>query len=75
MTMKWVGRYDRDNHVLRLTRWTWTRGEVGNGGYSAKLTIGLRRTAFMWQREFGGWLLTILGVRLHYCRSFGGLFA
>lgn len=74
MTFRRIFRYDPDNQLLRLLRMTWQRETVGDGkGYSAKFTLGLRPCLFSFRREYGGWLLTILGLRLHYDRSFGGI--
>lgn len=67
-----VMRFDEIQKHLRLFRIMWERGEVGvpNGGYSAKLSVGLMPKLF--HREDGRW--TILGLRIHYCRSYGGIF-
>ena len=74
--VKWVGRLDRGNRLLRLFRVMWSVGQVGDGkGYSAKFSVGLRPTLFRWRREGDGWLLTVLGIRLHMQRSYGGRFA
>jgi hypothetical protein len=73
--LKVVGRYDPTNRLVRLARLVWTRGVVGDGkGYSAKLSIGLRPCWFMWRGEYDGWLLTVLGFRLHYVKAWGGIF-
>lgn len=72
---KWVIRYDPGNRLLRIGRVMWERGTVGDGqGYSVKLSLGLRPTLFRWRREGDGWLLTVLGVRPHLRRSYGGRF-
>lgn len=73
-TWKLVLRYDPTNKLLRICRAMWTRGEFGEGGYSAKLSLGLHPVLFRWRREFSGWSLSILFLRLHYMRSFGGRF-
>ncbi len=68
-----VLRYDPRNHLLRIGRIMWERGTVGSeGSYSVKLTLGLRPSLLSWRRESTGWLLTVLGLRLHYDRSYGG---
>ena len=75
MKLKWVGRYDPSNRLLRIARLIYERGVVGDGkGYSAKFSVGLRPTLFMWRRESDGWLLTILGLRLHHMKAWGGRF-
>lgn len=59
--------------MVRLFRLMWTRGTVGDGkGYSCKLSFAVRPTLFRFRREYGGWLLTLLGVRVHYERDYGG---
>ena len=73
--VKWVGRWDAGNQLLRLCRVMWTVGQPGDGkGHSVKMSLGLRPSLFRWCRENDGWLLTVLGVRLHLRRSFGGRF-
>lgn len=75
MKFKWVGRLDARLKMLRLFRVMWTRGKVGmpGGGYSAKFSVALRPSLLSFHREFDEWLLTILGVRLHFQKSHGGL--
>ena len=76
MRWQYVGRYDRTNRLLRVGRLLWERGAVGDGaGYSAKLSIGLSWwPLFLLRPEREGWLVRILGVRLHHKRSYGGRF-
>lgn len=75
MNIKPIMRYDPSNRMLRLARLMWQRGKVGDGvGYSAKLSIGLRPAIFAFHRDWDGWRLTVLGVRLHHQRSYGGIF-
>ena len=72
---KRVMRWDRDFRCFRLCRVMWQRGTVGDGrGYSVILSLALRP-------KFVGWRLwdgreceaTILGLRVHYQRSYGGI--
>lgn len=75
MRVKWLGRWDARNRLLRLFRVMWERGQVGDGkGYSVKLSVGLGSTLLHWRRESDGWILAALGVRLHYRWSYGGRF-
>lgn len=68
-----IMRYDPSNRLLRVGRVMWERGIVGDGdGYSVKLSVGLRPALFRWKRGSTGWLLTVLGLRVHYDRSYGG---
>ncbi|MBO0125203.1 hypothetical protein [Agrobacterium sp. OT33] len=72
-----VLRSDEIQRHFRLFRLLWERGTPGvpGGGYSAKLAIGLRPRFFERERESGkAFLFTILGLRIHYSRSYGGIF-
>ncbi|GMB80530.1 hypothetical protein NN6n1_13120 [Shinella zoogloeoides] len=78
LRLKRVMRFDEIQKHLRLFRLMWERGTPGisGGGYSAKLAIGLRPRLFEREREYGkAFLFTILGLRVHYSRSYGGIFA
>lgn len=78
LRFKPVMRFDEIQNHLRLFRLLWERGTPGTtgGGYSAKLAIGLRPRLFEREREYGkAFLITILGLRIHYSRSYGGIFA
>jgi hypothetical protein len=74
LRFKRVMRYDPSLRMLRLCRWVWQRGVVGDGrGYPSKLTIALRPAVLSWHKEWDGWLPTVAGVRVHYRRSWGGV--
>ena len=74
MTFKFVMRYSPPERLLRLFRLVWRWGCVGDGvGYSAKLSFGLTPTIFGAQKEFGGWRVIFLGLRVHLQRSWGGV--
>lgn len=75
MRFKWVGRYDPGARMLRLARVMWERGTVGDGkGYSTKVSVALRPALFAWNRTgYPEWMLTVMGVRLHVQRSYGGI--
>lgn len=78
LRFKSVMRFDEIQKHLRLFRLLWERGRPGvpGGGYSAKLAIGLRPRLFEREREYGkAFLFTIFGLRIHYSRSYGGIFA
>jgi len=71
LRIKRVMRFDEIQHHLRLFRIMWERGSPGDGkGYSVKLAIGLMPKMF--HKEGGR--VTIFGLRVHYCRSYGGTF-
>lgn len=74
MKIKSVFRYDRESSMLRLFRIVGERGSTGFGGYSWKLSAALRPALFRFNRELEGWILTVLGLRIHYKRSYGGRF-
>ena len=74
MKIKTVLRYDPSNRLLRLARLMWQRGSVGNGGYSAKLSVGLRPALFAFHRDWDGWRIIVAGIRVHFQKSFGGVF-
>jgi hypothetical protein len=76
MKLKTVFRWDRAARLLRLCRLNRTVGRVGDGkGYSSKTSLALTPRLFSFRRDFGEWILTVLGVRLHHVRSYGGIFA
>lgn len=78
LRFKPVLRVDEIQKHLRLVRLMWERGTPGipGGGYSAKLAIGLRPRLFERERAYGkAFLFTIIGLRVHYSRSYGGIFA
>ncbi|ANL84656.1 hypothetical protein AMC81_CH01875 [Rhizobium phaseoli] len=78
LRFKSVLRFDEIQNHLRLFRLMWERGRPGvpGGGYAAKLAIGLRPRLFHREREYGkAFLITILGLRVHYSRSYGGIYA
>lgn len=61
--------------LLRMGRLCWANGKPGQpgGGYSASLSMGLTPRLFRFQRGLlGEWALTLLGVRVHHKRSYGG---
>lgn len=72
--VRWIGRIGAPYHLLRLVRVVWQRGAVGVGGYSAKLTVGLRPRFYEHVREYESRALTVFGVRVHLARSFGGIY-
>lgn len=77
LRFKSVMRLDTIQRHFRLFRVMWERGEVGFGkGYSVKLAIGLRAKLFGFCRDAKtDFILTVCGVRVHYSRSYGGIFA
>ncbi len=71
-----IFRLDTIQRHYRLWRIMWERGEPGDGqGYSVKVAIGLAKA--WWRTEsLGSYdrMVTMLGLRLHYSRSYGGRF-
>lgn len=75
MRFKRVMRWDSDLKWLRLFRVTWSNGVVGDGhGYSQKVSFAITPRLFYFSRGFHEWTLTILGLRIHSTRSYGGIF-
>lgn len=75
MQIKWVMRADPMMPIFRICRVMWNKGIVGDGnGYSAKLTVGIRPKIFQWNKGSYEWALTLLCVRIHHRRSYGGRF-
>lgn len=78
--IKRVLRSDPNARVFRLFRMMWETGSVGfdPDAYSAKLSIGLRPRWFdLDRRDYHGspfFILTLLGVRVHFARSYGGIY-
>jgi hypothetical protein len=76
MRSKLVLRYDPSWPKLRLVRFMWDRGTVGDGhGTSNKLAVALRPRLFKVERSTDGWRITVLGIELHRQVSWGGRFA
>lgn len=70
--VKWVGTWSPQERMVRVARLVWSRGFMTMGGYTAKVSVGLRPALFSAHSDCDGWRLTLLGVRLHYQRSYGG---
>ncbi len=75
MRFKPVMTWSAGEGKARLFRVIWERGTVGDGkGYSAKLAASLVLKLAEWQRYSDGWRATVVGLSLHYRRSYGGRF-
>ena len=75
MQLKPVMTWSAAEHKARLFRVIWERGTVGDGkGYSAKLAASLVLKLAEWKRYADGWRVTVIGLSLHYRRSYGGRF-
>ena len=72
---KSVFRVDTIQRHFRLFRFLWQRGVVGDGsGYSAKLSVGFVAQIISFNRDTKtDWQVVLTGVRIHYCRSYGGI--
>lgn len=78
MTFRFILRRDEIQRIIRIARITWQKGVVGfgAGGYSAKLSIAASARLFAWSHESRtDYEVTLFGIRVHYCRSYGGIFA
>lgn len=75
MQLKPVMTWSAEERKARLFRVMWERGTVGDGkGYSAKLAASLVLKLAEWKRYADGWRVTVIGLSLHYRRSYGGRF-
>lgn len=77
MKIKRLMTWCKQERKLRLFRIIWERGTVGDGkGYSAMFSVSLLPKLFSFER--GDLLprirLVLLGLSLHYKRSYGGRF-
>lgn len=74
MRFKRVLRYDRRLRMIRLFRLLYEKGERGRKGwYSAKLSLAIWPKLLHWRTDLWEWEFTILGVRVHSLRSYGGI--
>lgn len=75
LRLKTVFRLDTSQRRYRLFRVMWEVGTVGDGhGYSNMVSVAVQPKFFLWERDFGSWLIVVLGVRIHRKRNFGGIF-
>lgn len=75
MSIRFIGRFSRPEKMLRLFCAVKNVGKVGDGvGFSRKTTLAIVPRIFAFRREREGWKLTILGIRIHRVKSFGGIF-
>ena len=69
---RWVGTSSKSERKLRLFRIVRWMEPVGNGGYSTMLSVALVPRWFRVWADGADWCITLLGVRLHWQRSWGG---
>jgi hypothetical protein len=78
MTFKRVMRYAPDERIFRIGRILYQGGPVGSrpgapgGGYSAKLSVSLTPRLLSFSRGLSEWTLTVMGVRVHHRKAYGG---
>lgn len=77
LAWKNVNRWDEQARLFRVFRLMWDRGKVGDGaGYSSKFTFALWLSKHgllrYFREEGGGVIVSILCLRFHYERSYGG---
>lgn len=83
LRVKNVLRWSDQERVFRVARWMWETGsleELGAaagrypppGWYSSKLSLAFQPKLFVFRRGYWDYHLTLLGIRLHYQRSYGG---
>lgn len=78
MGFKKVMRWDDGNRIFRIARFTWTKGarqDIGKGeAYSAKLSLGISLKPFECKSCCDGFTICLLGLRVHFQKSFGGIY-
>ena len=75
LRFKAVLRYQPNYTCYRLCRLMWERGKVGDGnGYSVKLSLALRPVLLSYSVTKIEWAIELLGFRIHYQRSYGGIY-
>ena len=73
MKIKPVFCWDSYQRKYRIGRVMWQRGRVGDGvGYSVKLSLAVGPRLLRFGRDCQGWTLALLGLIVHYEKSFGG---
>lgn len=72
---KRVLRYSPRERKLGLFRLLWVRGDIktDKNAYSAKLSFAVRPVWFRWQKEWRSYRMVLLGIDVHYKRSYGGI--
>lgn len=60
---RWIWRHDPSLHLVRVCVYEGTDNPF-------KLSLGLHRKLFRWETQFGGFFLTLLGIRVHYRRNY-----
>ena len=77
MKLKLVGRYDPCNKILRLFRIYWHSKNSYNSGLhwkSKKMSLALWKKWYHIQIKEDNVMICFLGVRVHYMKSYSGLF-
>lgn len=76
MKLKPVFTWSSRERKLRLFRVLWERGKVGQagGGYSAKCAVALVPKLWGLYCQIDEWRVTLLGLQMHYLRSYSGRF-
>ena len=75
MKLKPIMTWSASDRKLRLLRLIWERGTVGDGkGYSAFFSLALMPRLFLIERTLFKFRVVILGISLHWRRSYGGRF-
>lgn len=75
MKFKPVWTWSAPERKVRLFRIVWERGVVGDGdGYSAMLSFSFVPRLYANVPVLFGFDVTVLGVRMHHKRAYGGRF-
>jgi len=73
LNTKAVIRWSPRERVLRLLRFTYNR-PWGHGWCARQLSLALHPRLWMARRESDGWIMTVMGIRLHWKEAHGGHF-
>ena len=67
--------YSPQERLFRLIVFKWNVGVPGDGkGHSNKLSFAISPYFFKFDKELWGWCLTLLFLRIHKKRAWGGIF-
>ena len=74
LRFKFIGTWSKEERKIRLFKWTWATGDDCSvkDWHSSSFKISLWPKIFKYEPELWGWALTILFMRFHRKRAYGG---
>jgi hypothetical protein len=74
LRFKYLGIWSAREKKLRICKWTWATGKNPrvDGWHSSSFRISLWPKIFHFSSEYGGWAITIIGIRFHRKKAYGG---